>query len=72
MLKTGIRPVHPGETLQEDYIKPMGVSMRAFAVAPHVPCSRRWQYQPELQEHGSETGPRRLCQSSKCPLWTEE
>jgi addiction module HigA family antidote len=40
MFKNGMRPVHPGEILVEDYIKPMGVSVRAVALALHVPYSR--------------------------------
>src|SRR5471032_2712421 len=40
MFKNGMRPVHPGEVLVEDYIKPMGVSVRAAAIALHVPYSR--------------------------------
>ena len=32
MFKNGMRPVHPGEILLEDYIKPMGVSVRAVAL----------------------------------------
>lgn len=32
--------MHPGEILAEDYIKPMGVSVRAVALALHVPYSR--------------------------------
>ena len=36
MFKNGVRPVHPGEILVEDYIKPMGVSVRAVALALHV------------------------------------
>jgi addiction module HigA family antidote len=40
MFKNGMRPVHPGEILLEDYIKPMGVSVRAVAMALHVPYSR--------------------------------
>jgi len=40
MSKNGMRPVHPGEILLEDYIKPMGVSVRAVAIALHVPYSR--------------------------------
>ena len=35
-----MRPVHPGEILLEDCIKPMGVSVRAVAIALHVPYSR--------------------------------
>jgi addiction module HigA family antidote len=40
MLKNGMRPVHPGEVLLQDYIQPMGVSVRAVALAMHVPYSR--------------------------------
>lgn len=40
MFKNGMRPVHPGEILLEDYIKPMGISVRALALALHVPYSR--------------------------------
>ncbi|MYM41999.1 HigA family addiction module antitoxin [Duganella qianjiadongensis] len=40
MLKNRMRPVHPGEVLVEDYIKPMGGSVRAVAMALHVPYSR--------------------------------
>jgi addiction module HigA family antidote len=40
MFKNGMRPVHPGEILLEDYIKPLGVSVRAVAMALHVPYSR--------------------------------
>lgn len=40
MFKNGMRPVHPGEVLVEDYIKPMGASVRVVAMALHVPYSR--------------------------------
>ena len=40
MFKNGMQPVHPGEILLEDYIKPMGVSVRALSLALHVPYSR--------------------------------
>jgi addiction module HigA family antidote len=40
MFKNGMRPVHPGEILVEDYLKPMGLSVRAVALALHVPYSR--------------------------------
>lgn len=40
MFKNGMRPVHPGEILVEDYIKPMGLSVHAVALALHVPYSR--------------------------------
>jgi addiction module HigA family antidote len=40
MFKNGMRPVHPGEVLLEDYIKPMGINVRALSLALHVPYSR--------------------------------
>jgi addiction module HigA family antidote len=40
MFKNRIRPIHPGEVLLEDYIKPMGISVRALSLALHVPYSR--------------------------------
>lgn len=36
----GMRPIHPGEILREDYLKPLGMSAHALAVALHVPPSR--------------------------------
>jgi len=40
MFKNGMRAVHPGEVLQEDYIKPLGLSVNALAKALGVPTSR--------------------------------
>lgn len=36
----GMRPIHPGEILREDYLKPLGMSAHALAVALRVPPSR--------------------------------
>lgn len=38
--KNGMRPIHPGEILREDYLKPMGMSANALAKALRVPPSR--------------------------------
>ncbi len=38
--KNGMRPVHPGEVLREDYLKPLGMSANALSVALKVPASR--------------------------------
>jgi len=35
-----MRPVHPGEVLREDYLKPMALSANALAKQLHVPASR--------------------------------
>ena len=40
MFKNGMRPVHPGEVLREDYLKPLGLSVNRLAKALNVPTSR--------------------------------
>lgn len=38
--KNGMRPVHPGEILREDYLRPLGMSVNALSRALHVPATR--------------------------------
>lgn len=38
--KNGMRPVHPGEVLREDYLKPLKMSANALATALKVHASR--------------------------------
>ena len=38
--KNGMRPVHPGEVLREEFLKPLGMSANALAKALRVPASR--------------------------------
>jgi addiction module HigA family antidote len=40
MFKNGMRPVHPGEILREDYLVPLGMSANALSKALHVPAPR--------------------------------
>ncbi|MGH9429083.1 MAG: HigA family addiction module antitoxin [Terriglobia bacterium] len=40
MFKNGMRPVHPGEVLREDYLRPLGMSANALAKALNVPTPR--------------------------------
>ena len=40
MIKNGMRPVHPGEVLREDYMKPLKLSSNALAKLLHVHASR--------------------------------
>lgn len=40
MFKNGMRPVHPGEILREDYLVPLGLSATALARALNVPSQR--------------------------------
>ena len=37
---SGMRPVHPGEILREDYLMPLGLSVNALSVALGVPTTR--------------------------------
>lgn len=36
----GMRPIHAGEILREDYLISLGMSARALAMALHVPATR--------------------------------
>ena len=40
MFKNGMRPVHPGEILREDYLVPLGLTATALAKALNVPAPR--------------------------------
>ncbi len=39
-IKNGMRPVHPGEVLREDFLKPAGLTANALAKRLHVPTPR--------------------------------
>jgi addiction module HigA family antidote len=38
--KNGMRPIHPGEILREDYLKQFDMSAHALSKALHVPPAR--------------------------------
>ncbi|MGA7297804.1 MAG: HigA family addiction module antitoxin [Rhodanobacteraceae bacterium] len=40
MIKNGMRPIHPGEVLREDFLKELGMSANALAKALSVPAPR--------------------------------
>ena len=40
MAKNGMRPVHPGEILREEYLVPLNMSANALAKALNVPATR--------------------------------
>lgn len=40
MYENGMRPVHPGEVLREDYLVPLGMNANALAKALNVPAPR--------------------------------
>ena len=35
-----LAPIHPGEILREDYMKPLGLNAHRLAMALHVPATR--------------------------------
>jgi len=39
-IKNGMRPIHPGEVLREDYLVPLSMSANALAKRLHIPASR--------------------------------
>lgn len=39
-MKNGMRPIHPGEILREEFLVPLGMSASALATALHVPAPR--------------------------------
>lgn len=39
-MKNGMRPIHPGEILREDFLIPLGMSANALATALRVPATR--------------------------------
>ncbi len=40
MTQNGMRPVHPGEIIREDYLEPTGMSVSALSRALNVPVTR--------------------------------
>jgi antitoxin HigA-1 len=40
MFKNGMRPIHPGEVLKEEFLVPLGMTPNALATALSVPASR--------------------------------
>jgi addiction module HigA family antidote len=37
---TKLPPIHPGETLREDFLEPLGLSVNRLAIELHVPATR--------------------------------
>lgn len=40
LIVNGMRPIHPGEVLREEFLLPLGLSAHALAMALHVPAPR--------------------------------
>ena len=39
-ITNGMRPIHPGEVLREEFLQPMGMTAHALAMALQVPAPR--------------------------------
>jgi antitoxin HigA-1 len=55
MIENGMRPIHPGEILREDYLLPLGLSVNALAVALHIPATRLHEIVKERRGISSDT-----------------
>ncbi|SOB74762.1 addiction module antidote protein, HigA family [Marinobacter sp. LV10R510-11A] len=40
MTRNGMRPIHPGEILREEYLSPLEMSVNVLSMALHVPATR--------------------------------
>lgn len=40
MNRNGMRPIHPGEILREEYLNPLEMSVNSLSKALHVPATR--------------------------------
>ena len=55
MIKNGMRPVHPGEILREEFLAPLGLSVNALASALRVPATRLHEIVKERRGITSDT-----------------
>ncbi len=53
-----MRPVHPGEVLREDFLVPLGLSVKALAVALDVPATRIHEIVKERRSVSADTAAR--------------
>src|ERR1700757_1609072 len=49
-------PVHPGEVLREDFMRPLGLSVNRLALELHVPATRIGEIVNERRRITAETG----------------
>jgi addiction module HigA family antidote len=55
MIKNGMRPIHPGEVLREDYLEPLGMSVNALARELRVPATRLHEITKERRAISADT-----------------
>ena len=58
MNKNGMRPIHPGEILREEYLQPLGLSVNALAIKLRVPATRLHEIVKERRSITADTAMR--------------
>lgn len=58
MSKNEMRPIHPGEILKEEYLKPLGMSVNALAQRLRVPATRLHEIVKERRSVTADTAMR--------------
>jgi antitoxin HigA-1 len=53
-----MRPVHPGEVLREDFLRPLGLTVNALAAALDVPATRLHEITKERRSITADTAAR--------------
>lgn len=55
MAKNGMRPIHPGEVLREEFLAPLDMSVNALAGALRVPATRLHEIVKERRAISADT-----------------
>jgi len=58
MTANGMRPIHPGEILREEYLQPLGLSVNALAIKLRVPATRLHEIVKERRSITADTAMR--------------
>ena len=58
MNTNGMRPIHPGEILREEYLQPLGLSVNALATKLRVPATRLHEIVKERRSITADTAMR--------------
>ena len=58
MNANGMRPIHPGEILREEYLQPLGLSVNALATKLRVPATRLHEIVKERRSVTADTAMR--------------
>ena len=58
MNANGMRPIHPGEILREEYLQPLGLSVNALATKLRVPATRLHEIVKERRSITADTAMR--------------